>query len=71
MGKVRKPPPTPMMDATIPLGRRTWPRREPEIFLPPGTKSSSNVIRGGPWPLCSFACSPASPEAISAGGLAP
>src|SRR4030043_85325 len=54
MGKVMKPPPTPMMAAMIPTITPPQAIITPDIFLPPGMKSSSKVIMGGmlrPWSL--------------------
>ncbi len=47
MGKVRKPPPTPMMEAQNPTSAPLRTRKSAEMRRPPGTRPSSNRIIGG------------------------
>src|SRR4030067_1079094 len=72
MGKVRKPPPTPMMAATKPTTRPQRATKRAGIFFPPGTRSSSKEMRGGILDACSRAGGPALSDAASAPwGLSP
>ena len=74
MGKVTKPPPTPMIAASTPTITPPAATIQPEISLPPGTRSSSKRIMGGTfrsWSLSARLVVPleppwASPEAAAA-----
>ena len=47
MGKVKKPPPTPMIEAIVPTINPINITGYAEIFLPPSTMSWSNLMMGG------------------------